>query len=163
MSRNYNWQKGLPYRWSLLFWHWEPTVKRRQAKLRDFWQISGWTDSSWNFNFWTCNKKKTREREKNEWPFSAGYWDLFRNEVQKSRGARASAHENLRLSAQARKKRNSCGEGEAAARASRKWLEKWELETTTAKLLNYKGHHGHLLLMTRVTWFLKNKLQYFIC
>ena len=65
--------------------------------------------------------KKRQEREKkNEWPFSAGYWDLFRNEVQKSRGARASAHENLRLSAQARKKRNSCGEGEAAARASRK-------------------------------------------
>ena len=62
-------------------------------------------------------KKKTREK-KNEWPFSAGYWDLFRNEVQKSRGARASAHENLRLSAQARKKRNSCGG--AAARASRK-------------------------------------------
>ena len=58
------------------------------------------------------------KREKNEWPFSAGYWDLFRNEVQKSRGARASAHENLRLSAQARKKRNSCGG--AAARASRK-------------------------------------------
>ena len=80
-------------------------------------------------------KKKTREK-KNEWPFSAGYWYLFRNEVQKSRGARASAHENLRLSAQARKKRNSCGVVGDLKKMIRK-MGAWKL--------NYKGHHGHLL------------------
>ena len=62
--------------------------------------------------------------------------DLFRNEVQKSRGARASAHENLRLSAQARKKRNSCGVVGDLKKMIRK-MGAWKL--------NYKGHHGHLL------------------